>query len=130
EFRIRPILHSSGPRLDDMLAMADAALLIGDNALFLDNESQPGGHSLEKIDLGEVWTRMTGLPFVYAFWAGRPDVLTADDVAALQQARDDGIGRIADIAAGWFKDPRQHAICHRYLRDNITSGLGTAQPAG
>ena len=23
-----------------------------------------------KIDLGEEWTRMTGLPFVYAFWAG------------------------------------------------------------
>ena len=26
----------------------------------------------EKIDLGEAWTAMTGLPFVYAAWTGRP----------------------------------------------------------
>ena len=36
EFKIRPMLYSSGPRLDEMLATADAALLIGDNALFLE----------------------------------------------------------------------------------------------
>ena len=73
EFRIRPMLDSSGPRLDEMLAKADAGLLIGDNALFLESD---GRTPLNKIDLGEVWTRSTGLPFVYAFWAGRPDVLT------------------------------------------------------
>ncbi len=56
-----------------------------------------------KIDLGEVWTRMTGLPFVYAFWAGRPDVLTADDVAALQRARDDGIGAYRGHRGGLFQ---------------------------
>ena len=39
---------------------------------------------VEKIDLGEAWTAMTGLPFVYAFWAGRPGVVAPDDVAALQ----------------------------------------------
>ncbi len=31
---------------------------------------------------------MTGLPFVYAFWAGRPGIVSADDIAALQRARD------------------------------------------
>ena len=87
--------------------MADAALLIGDNALFLDSDSQPGGHSLEKIDLGEAWTRMTGLPFVYAFWAGRPDVLSADDVAALQRARDEGITRVAEIVAACLPTRRR-----------------------
>jgi len=30
---------------------------------------------------------MTGLSFVYAFWAGRPDALNAIDVEALQRAR-------------------------------------------
>ena len=30
----------------------------------------------EKIDLGEQWTAMTGLPFVWAFWAGRPGALS------------------------------------------------------
>src|SRR5258705_6337348 len=37
----------------------DAALLIGDPALFLDHESA----GLTKIDLGADWTRLTGLPF-------------------------------------------------------------------
>jgi chorismate dehydratase len=129
EFRLRPMLYSSGPNLDDMLAKADAGLLIGDHALFLDADSSLAG-TLNKIDLGEVWTRMTGLPFVYAFWAGRPDALTADDVAALQQARDEGIGRVAEIAAGCFSDPRRQAIGARYLRDNIKYDLGGDELAG
>ena len=127
EFKIRPMLYSSGPRLDDMLAKADAGLLIGDTALFIDSRA---GTSLDKIDLGEVWTRMTGLPFVYAFWAGRPDALTQEDVAALQRARDEGVSRVAEIAAGCFRDPRQQAIGARYLRDNIKYDLGDDERAG
>ena len=50
----------------------DAALLIGDPALYLDHEAL----GLSKIDLGEQWTALTGLPFVWAFWAGRPGVLS------------------------------------------------------
>src|SRR5262249_38289182 len=102
-FKIDPRFESRGPDLADMLAHCDAALLIGDNALFaevrlkadttIDVRSVRLQPDLEKIDLGEVWTRMTGLPFVYAFWAGRPSALTADDVAALQRARDEGIQR-------------------------------------
>jgi chorismate dehydratase len=130
EFKIRPILYSSGPQLDDMLTMADAALLIGDSALFLDSDSQSAGHPLEKIDMGDVWTGMTGLPFVYAFWAGRPDVLTPDDVVALQRARDEGITRVAEIAAGCFSEPRHQAIGARYLRDNIKYDLGADERAG
>ena len=51
------------PRLDAMLGEADAALLIGDPALDLESD-------VARLDLGEEWTRLTGLPFVYAFWAG------------------------------------------------------------
>ena len=127
EFKIRPMLYSSGPRLDDMLAKADAGLLIGDTALFIDSTA---GTSLDKIDLGEVWTHMTGLPFVYAFWAGRPDALTQEDVAALQRARDEGVGHVAEIAAWCFRDPRQQAIGARYLRDNIKYDLGDDERAG
>ena len=39
-----------------------------------------------KIDLGAEWTRLTGLPFVWAFWAGRPGAIDAAGVAALQAA--------------------------------------------
>lgn len=125
EFKIRPLFHSSGPDLETMLARADAGLMIGDHALFLEADKE-----LEKIDLGEVWTRMTRLPFVYAFWAGRPGVLTPDDVLALQRARDEGTTRVEEIARASFTDPRQQAIGARYLRDNIKYELGADERAG
>ena len=69
-----------GPDMHDMLARCDAALIIGDNALFQSRTAligdQQSAIAIEKIDLGEAWTAMTGLPFVWAFWAGRPDALT------------------------------------------------------
>ena len=75
-----------GAELDDLLAGADAALAIGDSALFLDGS---GNREVLKVDLGEAWQQLTGLPFVYAFLAGRPDALTPADVRALQDARDE-----------------------------------------
>ena len=133
EFRIRPLFFSSGPDLEAMLTRADAALLIGDSALFLDPQkigSSSGMERVEKTDLGAVWTRMTGLPFVYAFWAGRPGPLTADDVARLRRARDEGIDHVAEVAAAYSDDPRQQAIGARYLRDNIKYDLGPDERAG
>ena len=133
EFRIRPLLYSSGPDLEAMLTRADAALLIGDAALFLDPQkvgSNSGMDRVEKIDLGAAWTRMTGLPFVYAFWAGRPGPLTADDVARLLRARNEGVDHLAEVVAAYSDDPRQQAIGARYLRDNIKYDLGPDERAG
>jgi len=86
---------------------------------------------IEKIDLGEVWTRMTGLPFVYAFWAGRAEVLTPDDVLVLQQARDAGVERIDEISRQYFPGaPARQEVGARYLRDNIKYHLGPEERAG
>jgi predicted solute-binding protein len=144
-----------------MLAHCDAALIIGDHALFADT-SQLTVHSrqltalrepstasaqpstdgqlstvncqlpaIEKIDLGEVWTRMTGLPFVYAFWAGRGDALGPDDVLALQQARDAGVARIDEIARQYVPGSLvRQDVGARYLRDNIKYHLGPEERAG
>src|SRR5688500_1102525 len=60
------------PDLGAMLERADAALIIGDVALFLDHHRLGAA----KIDLGQEWTAMTGLPFVYACWTGWPDAVT------------------------------------------------------
>jgi predicted solute-binding protein len=61
EFRARP------PVLEDMLAECEAALLIGDPALCLDPASLP----YETLDLGAEWQALTGLPMVFALWAGK-----------------------------------------------------------
>jgi len=133
-FKIQPALQPRGPDLDDMLARCDAALIIGDNALLLDHgkyEVRRTKDEVEKIDLGEAWTTMTGLPFVYAFWAGRPDALNAADVAALQQARDAGVNQPDAIAREYFPHAPEHqALGARYLRDNIKYYLGDEERAG
>src|SRR5262249_10178013 len=83
-FHIEPAVEHRGPDIADMLAHCDAALLIGDTALLLDPNTIQAGRDIEKIDLGEAWKTMTGLPFVYAFWAGKPGAVDTADVAALQ----------------------------------------------
>ncbi len=141
-FRIAPHLEARGPDLRDMLAHADAALIIGDNALFLDEvellsvaSHQPPATShqparIEKIDLGAAWTGMTGLPFVYAFWAGRPDALESRDVEALVRARDEGVREADAVARTYFPDaPERQALGARYLRDNIKYYLGAGERA-
>jgi chorismate dehydratase len=109
------------PDLGAMLDQADAALIIGDVALFVDHDAI----GARKIDLGEEWTLMTGLPFVYACWTGWPDAVGRDDVAALRRARDAGVAQSDAVAASYYPEdtPRQ-AAARRYLRDNIQYVLG------
>ncbi len=62
-----PQTVSHAPDLEAMLRVADAALLIGDPALRLDPAALPW----HVYDLGAEWVEMTGLPMVFAVWAGR-----------------------------------------------------------
>jgi chorismate dehydratase len=115
------------PDLTRMLTECDAALVIGDNALFTDHDA----FGVEKIDLGEEWIGMTGLPFVYAFWAGRRGIVGAADTAALQQARDEGVKATATIGREAFPDsPEKAARADSYLRENVKYALGEAEVAG
>jgi chorismate dehydratase len=115
------------PDLDAMLARADAALIIGDLALFLDHESA----GVRKIDLGDTWTSATGLPFVYAIWAGWPGALSGADVALLQQARDQGVADSVGVARAYYPgDATRGRVAEQYLRDNIKYSLGADERAG
>jgi chorismate dehydratase len=119
---------SMAPDLDAMLASADAALIIGDVALMLDHTADT---ATQKLDLGDLWTAMTGLPFVYAFWAGRPGAVSPDDVRTLQQTRDASMARVRNISEFYFPDdPARQDISDRYLRDNIKYSLGPDERAG
>jgi chorismate dehydratase len=115
------------PDLDAMLESADAALIIGDVALFLDHEAA----GVTKIDLGEEWTAMTGLPFVYACWTGWLGAVGPHDVTVLQRARDAGVTQSNAVAAAYYPEdtPRQ-AVARHYLRDNIQYVLGSDEIEG
>ena len=115
-FAIAPGFVPHTPDLTSMLAAADAALMIGDPALFADARAA----GAEKIDLGAAWTEMTGLPFVWAFWAGRPDAADAATVRVLQDAAREGMAQTDAIADAYYPgDPARQAVARRYLREHL-----------
>jgi predicted solute-binding protein len=93
------------------------------------------------LDLGAEWTEHTGLPFVWAFWAGRPEAAGSSDVARLQAALAAGLDALPAIAAtyngagapaGGPDAPGIHrkALNEDYLRSNIRFRLERAEAAG
>lgn len=126
-FTIAPAFVPQGPSLAAMTAAHDAALLIGDPAL----EADAAALGLTKVDLGEAWLSMTGLPFVYAAWTGRAGAVSQDDVRALQAARDEGLANLQAIAEEYAPgDAARTARAAVYLRDNVRYGLGPDEMAG
>jgi chorismate dehydratase len=126
-FKIRPAFVPHPPEIAAMLDRANAAMMIGDRALFADAAAL----GAEKIDLGAEWQSMTGLPFVYAFWAGRPGVLSGADVSRLQEARMAGEGDIDNIVSEFFPgDAVKQQVGARYLRENIRFDLGPREQQG
>jgi chorismate dehydratase len=68
-------------------------LLIGDAALRVDPAALP----FETLDLGEQWTNLTGLPMVFAVWAGRQEAIVEPYGAALAASCRYGLAHIDDI---------------------------------
>jgi chorismate dehydratase len=133
-FKIQPTFTSAAPDLRAMLRDHDAALIIGDPALFADPSETSAAlaaqaHSrmrpkVQKIDLGQTWFEMTGLPFVWAFWAGRADAADHYVCRALRETRDRGVANIDDIARREAPDdPATQALIARYLRETIVYDL-------
>lgn len=106
---------------------ADALLLIGDRAMVQELKGYP-----YKMDLGEEWKRMTGLPFVYALWAVRPGLeLTLDEIQGFHRALAAGKKKILEIAgreaSRLGKDP---GLCVKYLTQNIKYELDNKELEG
>jgi chorismate dehydratase len=112
------------PDPERMRMAADAFLMIGDPALYLKSE-------MPRIDLGQEWFRVTGLPFVYAFWAGPRGPVSAGDVGRLQAALSAGLAAVDEIAARYHRQGRgQAAENASYLRANVSYRLGDDEVAG
>ncbi len=69
-FRVRP-LYQAGSSEDLAVGTSEAYLAIGDEALRLARNKR----EFLVIDLAEIWLQKTGLPFVFAVWAVRNQVL-------------------------------------------------------
>ncbi len=129
-WQIEPAFVEHSPDLEAMLQVADAALLIGDPALFAleDREARERrtGEKLLYLDLAHEWHKLTGTVWVSAVWAANPDAIAASGIphsrviADFQQSRDAGLRHIDDLADEWstrIAVPR--ATIRTYLSQNI-----------
>jgi chorismate dehydratase len=107
------------PDLSRMLHDCDAALLIGDAAL----RAEPRG--VQVYDLASEWHTLTGLPFVFAFWAVMPQAAHPVQVEWFLESKRIGLAdrdRIAAEAAGELELPARSL--ESYLTENIHYDLG------
>jgi chorismate dehydratase len=122
------------PDLTEMLKDHDAALLIGDSALQISMHDT----QYHLYDLGHYWRRLTGKPFVFAFWAVRMDALHRQPegmnlIATFQQSRDHGLlpESVELLAKEWA--PRlgiTEMEVKTYLTENIHYYLDRENHAG
>jgi len=78
--------------LNEMFDKAEAALIVGDKALSYYNSYSA------RLDLNEEWLDLTGLPFVYALWAGRDLTITSQEVDLIQSSYALGKNNLQNIA--------------------------------
>ena len=122
-----PHMLSHEPDLARMLAVADAALIIGDPALHLD----PDRLDYHVLDLGAMWTEMTGLPMVFAIWAGRRQAITPQVEAVFQASYEFGRAHLDDIIRVETGQRRLAPdMAKEYLTKNIVFDLGAAEYQG
>ncbi len=126
-YGIEPEISSQQPVLAEMLHVAEAALIIGDPALRLRPEELP----YECLDLGAEWLALTGLPMVFAAWAGKPgitsNVLERITTASylFGKARIDEIVEQEHAGRGITR-----ALADHYLRHHIRFELGINEMKG
>jgi chorismate dehydratase len=109
------------PNVEQMLATCDAGLVIGDPALQVDRSKY------KAMDLAEEWKRLTGKPFVFAFWAVRMAALSEwpkkyELADVFCQSRDHGLepNNVDFLARQWApKIGLTEDMVHEYLTENI-----------
>jgi chorismate dehydratase len=103
-----------------------ARLLIGDQAIRFRQE-----HWLEFRfwDLGEEWKKIGDLPFVYALWLARPEVVNAEEIAdRLRAIRDENLASIDNLIADEKEFDRD--FCRRYYREHLRFTFGEMEKQG
>jgi chorismate dehydratase len=117
----KPEVTPLAPALDEMLLENDASLIIGDPALRLDPEALP----YSTLDLGAEWVAWSGLPMVFAVWAGKTKFLTsaaAEAFAGSYAWGRDHIDEMVEKAAAERGFPKQ--LAREYFTHYIKYPLG------
>jgi predicted solute-binding protein len=107
-------------------AKGTARLLIGDQAIRFRQER---ANEFEFWDLGEQWEKLVGLPFVYALWLVRPEVVDPKSIAdRLRELRDNNLATIGKLTADEREFDRN--FCDRYYREHLRFSFGEREKEG
>ncbi len=127
KYGAEPKLISLPPDLPSMLGQGDAALVIGDPALRIDPAALP----FETLDLGGEWTAMTGLPMVFALWAGRKEIIQERYARAFAGSCRYGLAQVNEIVAREAPARRiGEDLAREYLTRHIVFELAERDYAG
>lgn len=112
-YGVEPAYTQASPRLEAMLENNDAALMIGDPAMMADTRD------CEVHDMASLWRAATGLPFVFALWAVRPERMEGARVD-FEAAMHEGVSAAPLIASRYAgKLGLDRASLLDYLTSNI-----------
>jgi predicted solute-binding protein len=126
-FGVEPEITALPPGLDNMMAHADSALIIGDPALRIQPEQTP----YHWLDLGAEWLSLTQLPMVFAAWAGKARLPIAELSEVTRGSFEFGKARLAEIAAGEYAQRGiSHELAAQYLRQHIRYEIGPRERRG
>jgi predicted solute-binding protein len=122
------MVEGGAPAMPRGLAGARASsgqLLIGDQAIRF-RQKYPKSRVW---DLAEEWKNLTDLPFVFALWLMRPEVVNASEIAdRLRTLRDENLRRINELVTAQTEfDPD---FCSNYFRNNLRFNFGEREKAG
>jgi chorismate dehydratase len=114
--------------------LSRARLIIGDQAIrFRQNHAD----AYQFWDLGEQWKKLTGLPFVFALWLIRPEVLDTKSIAQrLRELRDENLADIAAIVSDAMADAAHNKqtitqeFLDRYYHEYLRFGFGAREKQG
>jgi chorismate dehydratase len=130
---VRPAeLHSAESETADSMSAGRTGqrpvfrLLIGDQAIRFRAEH---GERYHYWDLAETWTKMTSLPFAFAFWLIRPEIENAKEIAdKLRALRDHNVASIDELALS--QSEVSPTFCRKYYREHLFFNFGEREKAG
>jgi chorismate dehydratase len=103
-----------------------ARLLIGDQAIHFRQQQRD---EFNFWDLGEQWNELVSLPFVYALWLVRPEVVDPKPIAnRLRTLRDENLAGIDGLIAE--EKEFDSNFSRRYCREHLRFGFGEEEKKG
>lgn len=116
-------VRSSPDCVPDMLNKADAALVIGNPAMTCSKEG------LHVFDLAGEWKKLTGLPAVFAVWAGSE--ISSELIDVLTRAKNVGLTKLDEIALNESERlGLPFEVCDEYLKKIMVYDLGERELQG